>query len=157
LVDEPLIVTELAPNGERGEPADSPEPLRRELCPITRAICMLEKKWTIHILYELSAGKRRFCHLQDAIGNANSRTLSERLKELEVQGLLRRDVIQSIPPWVEYSLTEKGTDLCRLIEGVADWARKWSMFGDDCWAEPVAPADGCSTCETQGDLDALKD
>jgi len=94
---------------------------------------MLEKKWTIHIIYELAAGKQRFCHLQDAIGNANSRTLSERLKELEEQGMVRRQVINTIPPWVEYSLTEKGVELCRLIEGVADWARKWSMFRDDCW------------------------
>jgi DNA-binding HxlR family transcriptional regulator len=101
-------------------------------CPVSRAICMLEKKWTIHIIYELSAGKRRFCHLQDGIGNANARTLSERLKELEEQGLIHREVINTIPPWVEYSLTEKGNELCRLIEGVATWARKWSMFKDDC-------------------------
>ncbi|MBW3623446.1 MAG: helix-turn-helix transcriptional regulator [Armatimonadetes bacterium] len=128
MVDEPLVDPNTTDSGEGSEP------LRRELCPVSRAICMLEKKWTIHILYELSAGKRRFCHLQDAIGNANSRTLSERLKELELQGLIHRDVIQSIPPWVEYSLTEKGTDLCRLIEGVADWARKWSMFKEECWS-----------------------
>src|SRR3712207_3886829 len=76
------------------------------LCPVSRAICMLEKKWTIHIIYELSTGKRRFCHLQDAIGNANSRTLSDRLKELEEQGLIHREVIHTIPPWVEYSLTD---------------------------------------------------
>jgi len=106
---------------------------RGTLCPVSRAICMLEKKWALHIIYELAAGKRRFCHLQDAIGNANSRTLSERLKELEEQGLIRREVIHTIPPWVEYSLTQKGVELCRLIEGVADWARKWSMFDEECW------------------------
>ena len=37
------------------------------------------------------------------------------------------------PPRKVYSLTEKGMDLCRLIEGVADWARKWSMFNEECW------------------------
>lgn len=130
---------------------EQPRALRGELCPISRAICMLEKKWTIHILYELSAGKRRFCHLQDAIGNANSRTLSERLKELEEQGLIFRDVIQSIPPWVEYSLTEKGRDLCRLIEGVADWARKWSMFNDECCDESEPRRNGTSACDLNGD------
>jgi DNA-binding HxlR family transcriptional regulator len=136
------------------KPADSiPSALRGELCPVTRAICMLEKKWNIHILYELSGGKRRFCHLQDAIGNANSRTLSERLKELEVQGLIHRDVIQSIPPWVEYRLTEKGADLCRLISGVADWAHKWSMFAD-CRDETQPSANGCSACDAEGDLGA---
>ena len=152
-MDETLVID------KSEEVAGESSSLRGKLCPVSRAICMLEKKWTIHILYELSAGKRRFCHLQDAIGNANSRTLSERLKELEVQGLLRRDVIQSIPPWVEYSLTEKGTDLCRLIEGVADWARKWSMFEDDCWddADPSPNGSDCSACDTQGDLGALPD
>ena len=149
-MDETLVID------KSEEVAGESSSLRGKLCPVSRAICMLEKKWTIHILYELSAGKRRFCHLQDAIGNANSRTLSERLKELEMQGLLRRDVIQSIPPWVEYSLTEKGADLCRLIEGVAGWARKWSMF-DDCWDEPEAASDGCSACDTRGDLAALPD
>ena len=131
---------------------ERPPALRGGLCPVSRAICMLEKKWTIHILYELSAGKRRFCHLQDAIGNANSRTLSERLKELEVQGLIRRKVVQSIPPWVEYSLTDKGEDLCRLIEGVADWARKWSMFSDCCdEPEPAPEPNGRSACDLYGD------
>jgi len=130
-----------------------PLSLRGELCPVSRAICMLEKKWTIHILYELSGGKRRFCHLQDAIGNANSRTLSERLKELEVQGLIHRDVIQSIPPWVEYRLTDKGADLCRLINGVADWAHKWSMF-NDCYDEAEPAPVGCSACDTRGDAGA---
>ena len=104
----------------------------KTLCPVSRAICMLEKKWILHIIYELSSGKRRFCHLQEAVGNANSRTLSERLKELEEQGLVHREVIHTIPPWVEYSLTDKGVEMCRLVEGVAAWARKWSMFEDDC-------------------------
>jgi DNA-binding HxlR family transcriptional regulator len=117
------------------EVLQSPPSIRRKLCPVSRAICMLEKKWTLHIIYELADGKQRFCHLQEAIGNANARTLTERLKELEEQGLIHREVVHTIPPWVEYSLTEKGADLCRLIEGVADWARKWSMFNDDCWEE----------------------
>jgi DNA-binding HxlR family transcriptional regulator len=108
--------------------------IRKKLCPVSRAICMLEKKWTIHIIYELAAGKQRFCQLQEAMGNPNARTLSERLKELEEQGILRRDVINTIPPWVEYSLTEKGLELRRIVEDVARWARKWSMFSEEeCW------------------------
>jgi DNA-binding HxlR family transcriptional regulator len=106
--------------------------VRGQLCPVSRAIRLLEKKWTIHIIYELAEGKQRFCHLQGAIGNANARTLSERLKELEEQGLIHRDVVNTIPPWVEYRLTEKGVELYRLIEGVARWARKWSMFEEEC-------------------------
>jgi len=116
---------------------------KRKLCPISRAICMLEKKWTIHIIYELSKDKRRFCHLQEAIGNANSRTLSDRLKELVEQGLIRREIIHTIPPWVEYSLTEKGTELCRIVDGIAEWAQKWTMFNEECW-DPEA---GSSTAE----------
>jgi DNA-binding HxlR family transcriptional regulator len=106
---------------------------RKKLCPVSRAICMLEKKWTIHIIYELSDGARRFCQLQEAIGNANARTLSERLKELEEQGMVHREVINTIPPWVEYSLTDKGGELCRIVEDVARWARKWTFFPDECW------------------------
>ncbi len=137
---EAEVVTERAPGPE--EPVvDSHASLRARWCPVSRAIRMLEKKWTIHIIYELAAGTRRFCHLQERIGNANARTLSERLKELEEEGLVRRDVINTIPPWVEYSLTAKGDELCQLVEGVAQWARKWSLFGEVCAIRPCGECD----------------
>ena len=51
---------------------------------------------------------QRFCELQDALGGANSATLSQRLKLLEDEGLIERRAISAVPPWVEYSLTAEG-------------------------------------------------
>ncbi|MGI8657351.1 MAG: winged helix-turn-helix transcriptional regulator, partial [Candidatus Limnocylindria bacterium] len=62
----------------------------------------------------------------DALGGANSATLSQRLKLLEDEGLVERRAISEVPPWVEYSLTEKGTDLRGAVGGIDRWAERWA-------------------------------
>ena len=69
---------------------------------------------------------QRFCELQDALGEANSATLSQRLKLLEDEGLIDRRAVSETPPWVEYSLTDKGADLRRAIAGIDRWADRWA-------------------------------
>lgn len=99
---------------------------RRELyCPVAATMNLLNEKWTLHILRELLNGKRRFNELSHRLGGVNSRTLSDRLRLLEEEGIVTRHVINTIPPWVEYELTEKGRDLNSVIEGIAAWGRKW--------------------------------
>ena len=100
--------------------------LRAE-CPATEALTILGHKWVLRIIRELGAGTRRFCELQDALGGANSATLSQRLKLLEDEGLVQRRAISATPPWVEYSLTPKGSDLRGEIAGVDGWAERWSV------------------------------
>ena len=58
-------------------------------------------------------------------GAANSATLSQRLKLLEDEGLIDRRIVSEVPPWVEYSLTEKGADLRSAIVGIDRWAERW--------------------------------
>ena len=72
------------------------------------------------------APTQRFCELQDALGGANSATLSQRLKLLEDEGLIDRRAVSETPPWVEYSLTDKGADLRRAIAGIDRWADRWA-------------------------------
>jgi DNA-binding HxlR family transcriptional regulator len=99
---------------------------RRNLyCPVAATMNLLNEKWTLHILRELMTGKRRFNELSHRVGGVNSRTLRDRLRLLEEEGIVVRYVINTIPPWTEYELTEKGRDLNAVIESIAAWGLKW--------------------------------
>lgn len=87
---------------------------------------MLGQKWVLRIVRELGGRTRRFCELQDALGGANSATLSQRLRLLEEEGLLDRTIVSESPPWVEYSLTPKGRDLRKAIGPIDAWAERWA-------------------------------
>lgn len=103
-------------------------------CPVARTMCLLEQKWTLQIVKEMVAGKRRFCQLQHAlrgdsrlgsVRDVNPKTLSQRLKMLEAYGIVNRRMISGIPPNVEYELTCRGHDLAGIIDSIEVWARKW--------------------------------
>jgi len=92
----------------------------------TAALNVLGQKWVMRIVRVLGERTQRFCELQDALGGANSATLSQRLKLLEDEGLVDRTKVSEVPPWVEYSLTTKGSDLRRAIVGIDRWADRWA-------------------------------
>jgi DNA-binding HxlR family transcriptional regulator len=92
----------------------------------TAALNVLGQKWVLRILRVLAEGTRRFCELQDALGGANSATLSQRLKLLEDEQLVERRIVSSLPPWVEYSLTPKGRELSQAIALIDRWAARWA-------------------------------
>ena len=96
-----------------------------EYCPVYATMCLLQQKWTLLILRTLMVRKMRFNELAVAIGGVNSRTLRERLRGLEEEDIVVRHVVNTIPPWVEYELTEKGHALNSVIESVAAWGRSW--------------------------------
>lgn len=103
-----------------------PHKHQEEGCPGIAAMRLLEQKWSLQILKALADGRKRFCQLQDTIGTVNSVTLTRRLREMEQQGILVREVRNAIPPWVEYELTEKGHDLNAVVEAIHHWGRKWA-------------------------------
>ena len=94
-------------------------------CPALKGMELLERKWILQILHALAGGRVRFCALQDSIGELNSVTLSRRLKLLEDQKIVTREVINELPPWVEYELTEMGVDLIKVIDAIEVWCDKW--------------------------------
>jgi len=98
----------------------------RSECAATAALNVLGQKWVMRIVRVLGERTQRFCELQDALGGANSATLSQRLKLLEDEGLVDRTAVSEVPPWVEYSLTTKGSDLRRAIVGIDRWADRWA-------------------------------
>ncbi len=66
----------------------------------TAALNTLGQKWVLRIVHALGDRTQRFCELQDALGGANSATLSQRLKLLEDEGLIDRRMVSEVPPWV---------------------------------------------------------
>jgi len=97
-----------------------------ELCPrYHRAIELVGRRWTGAIIYVLLRARCRFATLRDAIPDITDRMLSERLQELEQEGVVERTVIPETPVRVEYALTTKGLALAEAIEAVAQWAERW--------------------------------
>ena len=95
------------------------------LCPrLAKAMDLIGKRWTGLILYQLLDGPQRFNEIESALP-ISGRLLSERLKELEKEGLVERKVYSEVPVRVEYSLTEKGKALEGAIRNIEKWATGW--------------------------------
>ena len=90
-----------------------------------RAMSVFSPKWTPEITRALLAGSTRFSEIAAAIPNLSDRLLSERLKHLEAEGVVTRDVIPDTPVRVEYRLTEKGRGLAAAVDALSAWAQRW--------------------------------
>jgi DNA-binding HxlR family transcriptional regulator len=96
-----------------------------DYCPVRATLALLGQKWVPHIVYQLMDGKLRFNELATEVGGCNSRTLRDRLRELEELGIVSRQIVATMPPWVEYELTERGAALARALHPLADWGRAY--------------------------------
>ena len=115
-------------NSAGSAPSGGPPVLPDGYCPIVATLDLLNSKWALHVVRELMGGRMRFNEIQRRIGSVSPRTLTARLKELEAHGVLRREVRTSIPPWVEYELTEKGRDLNAALECLVVWGGRWMVL-----------------------------
>ena len=95
------------------------------VCPIANAARLLGDRWTLVILRDLADGPMRFSELEDTSGGISPRTLVDRLREMESQGLIHREPFREIPPRVEYSLTAKGTATLPVIEALRVFGDNW--------------------------------
>lgn len=101
-----------------------------EVCPHFHAsIELIGKRWSGAILWALTERPRRFAELSSAVPGVSDRLLSERLRELEANGLVERSVRGGTPVRVLYTLTRKGAALRPAIEELRDWARRWNRAG----------------------------
>src|SRR5215510_8239004 len=97
-----------------------------ELCQkFHRASELVGRRWTGAIIYVLLRARCRFATLREAIPDITDRMLSERLQELEQEGIVERTVVPDTPVRVEYALTEKGRGLVRTFEALSQWADTW--------------------------------
>jgi DNA-binding HxlR family transcriptional regulator len=90
-----------------------------------RAVELIGKRWTGAILFVLMDGPLRFSQIKLLVPDLSDRLLSERLKELEAEGIVKRRVIDQTPVHVEYGLTEKGIALGPVVRSLKSWARSW--------------------------------
>ena len=91
-------------------------------CSIERGMRIIGGKWTGSILWHLREGPVRFNDLSRMIGGASKKMITERLRQLEAHGLVRREVMDTAPVSVQYSITELGCTALGFLEEL----RKWS-------------------------------
>lgn len=92
-------------------------------CPIEGIIDVISKKWALLIINALcNRGKLRFNDLMKELGGISPKTLSDTLKDLQVEKLISRQSFAEIPPRVEYSLTKDGVELGKAIMPLIKWA-----------------------------------
>ena len=103
------------------------EVVQREACCSLyhQAIEMVGKRWTGAIVAVLLEGPARFSEIKDCVPDLSDRLLSERLKELESEGIVDRLVLEGNPPRVQYLLTPKGMALEPAVASLRTWAREW--------------------------------
>jgi DNA-binding HxlR family transcriptional regulator len=90
-----------------------------------RAVELVGKRWTGAILLVMMDGPLRFSEIRGAVHDLSDRLLSERLKELESEGIVERRVIDGVPLRVEYALTDQGRALEPTLRGLKAWANDW--------------------------------
>jgi len=99
---------------------------RDTVCPhFHAAVELIGRRWAGAILWTLMEGPRRFAELAHAVPGVSDRLLSQRLRELESEGLVERRVQAASPVRVTYRLTEKGAALEPAVGKLGDWARHW--------------------------------
>ena len=104
-------------------PATSPEPGTHGACRnVAPVLNRVGDKWSMLIVMMLSDGPRRFSELKRAIDGISQRMLTLSLRGLERDGLVTRTVTPTIPPRVDYELTELGVSLRAPVKALGEWA-----------------------------------
>jgi len=95
-------------------------------CPrFHHAVELIGGRWTGAIVRALLSGITRFTEITQAVPGLSDRMLSERLKDLEAEGVVERRVLPETPVRIEYRLTEKGQALAGAVDAISDWANDW--------------------------------
>jgi len=95
-----------------------------ERCPTRMVLDRIADKWTVLVVGALEDKTKRFGELRREIGGVSQKMLTQTLRGLERDGLVARMVYASVPPKVEYSLTELGCTLVRILEAIREWSKE---------------------------------
>ena len=101
------------------------KPIHDATCAVACSAEIIGSKWTALLVHDLSEGPRRFSELEHSCAGISPRTLSERLRALEDEGIVERRSYAESPPRVEYELTAKGDALLPIIEEMRRFGHSW--------------------------------
>jgi DNA-binding HxlR family transcriptional regulator len=91
-------------------------------------------KWSLLLIEFLGQRTMRFNELRREVGDISHKVLAQNLRTLERNGLVERTVHPTVPPSVEYSLTEAGVALCEVVDGMCGWTRTFLKHIEACRA-----------------------
>ena len=90
-------------------------------CPVATTVDLIGNKWKLLIMRELLTGTKRFKVIHRLVGGISQKVLTENLRKMESDGIVKREVFPEVPPRVEYSLTDIGDSLRPVINSMSDW------------------------------------
>ncbi len=94
-------------------------------CPVEYTASIISNKWKVLILRDLIEGTKRYNELNRSIVGISAKVLTQNLKDLESDGIVKRKVYPVVPPKVEYSLTEKGQELKGVLDMMKEFGLKY--------------------------------
>lgn len=96
----------------------------RSACPISPVVDLVFSRWTTPILWQLQThGRQRFSNLRELVGNITAKVLTQRLRQMERDGLVTRTLHAEVPPRVEYEITELGRSLAPVFAALTTWSQ----------------------------------
>lgn len=101
--------------------------ISKHTCSLKEVLDIIGGKWAMPIIYHLSKGKMRFKELERTVEGINTRMLVKELKNMETNGIITRDVFATVPPTVEYTLTNKGEKLLPSIVSLHNWGQQFMV------------------------------
>ena len=93
-------------------------------CGLTYAVELLNGRWKVNVLWSLNNGTNRYGLLKKSIPGISEKMLTQRLRDLEKEGLILRKDFKTIPPHVEYSLSQAGEELMPVLKQLCQWGTK---------------------------------
>jgi DNA-binding HxlR family transcriptional regulator len=93
-------------------------------CGLTFAMILLSGRWKVNILWNINNGINRYGMLKNGIPGISEKMLTQRLRDMESEGLIVREDFKKVPPHVEYYLTEAGQQLTPILDELCNWGSK---------------------------------
>lgn len=94
-------------------------------CPVQATSNVMAGKWKVLILWHLSFGSRRFAEIRNVLPGVTEKVLTAQLREMERDGIVRRLITETVPPRVDYMLSDAGKALVPVMEAMGGWGTKY--------------------------------
>ncbi len=134
---------------------DKPQPQlayrgKHYYCSVDVTLAVIGGKWKPAILWHLKKRTLRFSELQRKFPGTTRKMLTQQLRELETDGLIRREVFAQVPPRVEYSFTDKGRSICPVLDLMYDWGKQL-LASETAPEAQVKLIEGCAAGDAEAE------